>query len=181
MKFFVPFTLTAACVVYTGAAQPSGSLTHDGQFWVQTASGTFSAGNASRMRITASGNVTLRGDSSDRVVYTLTRRMHAHSEQEARALLRGFEVRTTTRGEWMYLTVTSPGLKTVSADVSITVPRFMHEAWVGTSGGNVQAYDFDGHLEAQTRGGQVQIDRIKLGATVRAGAALLRSAAFRAR
>jgi hypothetical protein len=69
----------------------------------------------------------------------------------------------------MYLTITSPGLKTVSADVSITIPRFMHEAWVATTGGNVQAFDFDGHLEAQTRGGQVQIDRIKLGATVRAG------------
>ena len=102
-------------------------------------------------------------------MYTLQRRMHAHSEQEARSLLRGFEVRTTTRGDWMYLTVTSPGLKTVSADVSVTVPRTMSEAWVETTGGNVQAYDFDGHVEAHTRGGQVQIDRIKLGTTVRAG------------
>ena len=151
------------------------SLTHDGPFWVQTANGTFSAANANRLRITASGNVTLRGDVSDRVVYTLTRRMRAQSEQEARALLRGFEVRTTTRGDWMYLTVTSPGLKTVSADVSITVPRSMHEAWIATSGGNVQAYDFDGHLEAQTRGGQVQIDRIKPTQTVRAGGGLLRT------
>jgi len=173
MKFLVPFTLAAACVAQTGATQPSGSLTHDGQFWVQAANGTFSAANASRVRITASGNVTLRGDASDRVVYTLTRRMQAHSEQEARALLRGFEVRTTTRGDWMYLTVTSPGLKTVSADVLITVPRSMSEAWIATSGGNVQAYDFDGHLEAQTRGGQVQIDRIKLGATVRAGGGII--------
>lgn len=169
MKFFVPFTVAAACLVHDGAAQPSGSLRHDGQFWVQTASGTFSAANANRVRITASGNVTLRGASNDRVVYTLTRRMHAHSEQEAKALLRGFEVRTTTRGDWMYLTVRSPQLKTVSADVSITVPRAMREAWIATTGGNVQAYDFDGHLEAQTRGGQVQLDRIKVGATVRAG------------
>ena len=169
MKFSVPFALAASCLVYTGGAQPAGSLTHDGQFWVQTASGTFSAASAGRLRITASGNVILRGDSGDRVVYTLSRRMHAHSEHEARALLRGFEVRTTTKGDWMYLTVTSPQLKTVSADVSITVPRSMREALIATTGGNVQAYDFDGHVEAQTRGGQVQIDRIKLGTTVRAG------------
>src|SRR5205823_4842329 len=112
---------------------------------------------------------TLRGDSVDRIVYTLSRRMRAHSEPEARALLRGFEVRTTTKGDWMYLTVTSPRLKTVSADVSITVPRSMRAALISTTGGNVQAFDFDGHVELQTRGGQVQIDRVKMGATVLAG------------
>src|SRR5437879_3285449 len=92
MRFCIPFALAAALVAHTDAAQPSGSLTHDGQFWVQTASGSFSAASAGRLRITASGNVTLRGDSGDRVVYTLARRMQAHSEREARALLRDFEV-----------------------------------------------------------------------------------------
>ena len=169
MKYSVPFALTVALVVRSGVAQPSRSLTHDGQFWVQTSNGTFSAGSAARLRISASGNVTLRGDSSERVAYSLSRRMHAHSEQEARALLRGFEVRTTTRGDCMYLTVISPLSRTVSADFSITVPRSMHEAFITTTGGNVQAYDFDGRVEAQTRGGQVQIDRIKQGTTVRAG------------
>jgi DUF4097 and DUF4098 domain-containing protein YvlB len=113
--------------------------------------------------------VILRGDSGDRVVYTLKRRMRAQSEEEARALLRGFEVKTTTRGDWIYLTLKSPDLRTINADVSLTVPRSMREAVIETSAGNVQAYDFDGRVEAQTRGGQVQLDRIKLGATVRAG------------
>lgn len=174
MMSSAPFVLAAALLahsvlVQTAVGQPAGSLTHDGQFWLQTAAGTFSAASARKVRITASGNVTLRGDRSERLAYTLKRRMHAHSEQEARLLLRGFEVRTTTRGDWMYLTITSPGLKTVSADVSITVPRSMSEAWIETTGGNVQAYDFDGHVEAHTRGGQVQIDRIGQGTTVRAG------------
>lgn len=154
---------------HTGEGQPSGSLWAEGPFWVQTANGTFSAASAARLRISASGNVILRGDSSDRIVYTLKRRMHAHSEEEARELLRGFEVKTTTRGDWIYLTLKSPDLKTVNADVSLTVPRSMREAVIETSAGNVQAYDFDGRVEAQTRGGQVQIDRIKEGATIRAG------------
>jgi len=84
-------------------------------------------------------------------------------------MLRGFEVKTTTRGYLMYLTITSPGLKTVSAEVSITVPRSMREAWIATTAGNVQAYDFDGQVEAETRGGRVQLDRIKQSTTVRAG------------
>ena len=169
MKCSVPFALAVALVARSSVAQPSSSLTHDGQFWVQNSHGTFSAGNASRLRITASGNVMLRGDAGERVAYTLSRHMHAHSEQEARALLRGFEVRTTTRGDCMYLTVTSPVSRTVSADFSVTVPRTMREAWISTSAGNVQAYDFNGQIEAQTRGGQVHIDRIKQGTTVRAG------------
>lgn len=170
MKFSVLFA--APCAVFfagTGAAQRSGSLVPDGPFWVQTANGTFSAASAGRLRITASGNVILRGDTGDRVVYTLERRMKARTEDEARLLLRGFEVKSTTRGDWVYLTVTSPSLKTVSADVSVTVPRSMREAWIETTGGNIEAYDFDGHVEARTRGGQVQIDRIQQGATVRSG------------
>ena len=175
MKFSAPYALSAAALAgalaaqLPLAAQSPTSLKHDGQFWVQTSHGTLAGGSLGRLRITAIGNIELRGDSNERIVYTLTRRMHVHSEQEARTLLRGFEVRTTTRGDCMYLTVTSPAAKTVSADMTITVPRSMREAWIATTGGNVQAYDFDGHVEVQTRGGQVQMDRIKQSTTVRAG------------
>ncbi len=170
MKSTVPIALVASLyMLHMGATQPSGSMWAEGPVWVQTANGTVSASAASRLRISASGNVILRGDSSDRVVYTLNRRMRARSEEEARELLRGFEVKTTTRGDWIYLTLKSPDLRTINADVSLTVPRSMREAIIETSAGNVQAYDFDGRVEAQTRGGQVQLDRIKEGATVRAG------------
>src|ERR1700680_3583670 len=107
MKFAVSFAVASICLVRTGASQPSGSLVREGQFWVHTADGTFSAAAAHRLRITASGNVVLRGDSGDRVVYTTKRRMKARTEDEARLLLRGFEVKTTIRGDAMYLTVTS--------------------------------------------------------------------------
>lgn len=157
------------CIAQIGGAQTSGSLVREGPYWVQNASGTISASAANRLRVMASGNVILRGDSGDRLSYTLKRRMKTRTEEEARALLRRFEVRSATRGEWIYLTVTSPGSKTVSADVTITVPRDMREALVETYGGSVQAYDFDGRMQAQTSGGRVQLDRIKTGATVRTG------------
>jgi hypothetical protein len=170
MKYAVPIVLAASLyAVQTGVTQPSGALWAEGSVWVQTANGTVSASAATRLRIYASGNVILRGDSGDRVVYTLNRRMRARSEEEARELLRGFEVKTTTRGDWIFLVLKSPDMKTINADVSVTVPRSMREALIETSGGNVQAYDFDGRVEAQTRGGQVQLDRIKEGAIVRAG------------
>lgn len=176
MRFLAALTFAASIgIVDHGAAQPAASMVREGPFWVQTANGSFSAAvPAGRLRVIASGNVVLRGDASDRVGYTLKRRMKAHSEQEARALLRGFEVKSTIRGDWIYLTVTSPALKTVSADVSLTVPRSLEEAWIETSGGNVEAYDFDGHVEAQTRGGQVQIDRVQEGAVVRSGGGNIR-------
>ena len=170
MKFAVPISAAAlAATALISGAPSSRSLVREGQYWVQTATGTFSAASAARLRITASGNVVLRGNAGDRVEYTLKRRMKTETEDEARALLRGFEVRTTARGDSMYLTVTSPAVKTVSADLTITAPRSMREAWVETYGGNVQAYDFDGALQARTGGGQVQIDRIGQGATIRTG------------
>ncbi len=159
----------AGCAVQGAGAQTARSLARDGQYWIQTGNGTFSVAPGGRLRIVASGNVELRGGSGDRVAYTLTRRLLADSEEEARRALRGFEVKTTTRGDWIYLTVTSPLSKTVGADVSLTVPRSMREAFIETLGGNVQAYDFDGSVEAHTGGGQVHIDGVKLGATVRAG------------
>jgi hypothetical protein len=170
MKYSVlPAAVAAIGFAGSGLAQPAGPLAYDGQYWVQTANGTFSVAHATKLRIAASGNVVLRGDIGDRVAYTLQRRMKAKTLEEARALLRGFEVKTTTRGDTLLLTVTSPSLKTVSADVSVSVPRTLLQAWIETNGGNVQAYDFDGHVEARTSGGQVQIDRIKQGTTVRAG------------
>src|SRR5712692_3464232 len=100
MKYSVlPAAIAAMCLAGSGFAQPAGPLAFDGQYWVQTANGTFSVAHATKLRITASGNVALRGDLGDRVVYTLQRRMKAKTLEEARALLRGFEVKTTTRGD----------------------------------------------------------------------------------
>src|SRR5260370_37605570 len=166
MKYTVLLAAIGAAGV--GLTQTSGSLTRHGQYWVQTANGTFTVQQSAKLRITASGNVVLRGDSGDRVVYTLQRRMKARTVDEARALLRGFEVKTTTRVDTLFLTVTSPALKTVSAEVTVNVPRSLRQAWIETNGGKVQAYDFDGRVERRTGGGQVQIDRTKLVATGRA-------------
>jgi len=165
----LPLAAATLGLVSSGLSQTPGGLAFDGQYWVQTASGTFTVTPAAKLRVIASGNVELRGGAGDRVAYTFTRRMKARNVEEARALLRGFEVKTTTRGEWLYLTVTSPSLKTVSAQVSVNVPRALHAALIETNGGNVQAYDFDGNVEARTVGGTVQIDRIKQGTTIRAG------------
>lgn len=148
-------------------AQPR--LTREGGYWEQNANGSLSAPPAAKLRISATGNVTVRGDATDRIAYVLKRRMKARDSAEAEKLLRGFEVRTTTRGEWTYLIVRSPASKTMSADLSVTVPRSLREAVVESYGGNIGAYDLDGVCEITTAGGRVDMDRIRQNAVAKTG------------
>ncbi len=165
-------TLAAGLVlalVELGPGQTSSSVTQDGRFWTQTATGSVSAQPMTHIRVIANGNITVNGTGGDRVAYTLKRRIRAVSAQEAERQLRGFEVRSSTRGEWIYLTVTSPSSKIMSADLTVGVPRWMHQLQVESYDGNVTASDFDGEVEVNAVGGNVELDRIKQSVVARTG------------
>ena len=73
-------------------------LTRDGAFWVQTLTGTVPAAPGGRLRISTRGPVTVRGAAADEVQYTITKRIKAKSESEARRRLSRFLVRAYRRG-----------------------------------------------------------------------------------
>src|SRR5262249_14545583 len=62
-------------------------LTRDGAFWVQTITGSDPAAPRGRLRVSTQGPVTIRGGAEGRTQYTVTRRVKARNENEARLML----------------------------------------------------------------------------------------------
>src|SRR5207249_7217845 len=92
-------------------------LTRDGGFWVQTITGSEAAAPGGRLRVSTRGPVTVRGGVEDRIIrYTVTKRVKARSETEARRLLRQFLVNTHRQGDTYTLTVAHGGEGWRSAD-----------------------------------------------------------------
>src|SRR5207244_7883810 len=61
-------------------------LARDGSFWVQTITGSEAAVPGGRLRISTRGAATVRGGAEDQVRYTVTKRVKANSQAEARRL-----------------------------------------------------------------------------------------------
>src|SRR5579864_3127386 len=89
----------ALAAVSTALAGEESKLSRDGDFWVQTVTGSEPAVTSGRLRISTRGPVTVRGGAHDQVQYTIIKRVKAHSESEARRRLSRFLVRTYRQGD----------------------------------------------------------------------------------
>ncbi len=92
------FDQTAALLLLMAGVAPAGDpgLHREGAFWVWTETGSQPAPASNAIRITASGNVKVTGAAEDRIVYTVTRRVRARDESEARRLLAISRIRITS-------------------------------------------------------------------------------------
>src|SRR5258708_556069 len=135
-------------------------LTRDGGFWVQTITGSEMAMPGGRLRISTRGAITVRGG-EDRVIrFTVTKRVKARSEAEARRLLRQFLVNTQRQGDLHTLTIVHGGEDWRSADLNLTAPHGLREVHAETHGGQVDAADLGAAVHVQTGGGGIKLDRI---------------------
>ena len=170
MKQLVPISLAFGLSMAPWApAQSESPITREGRYWVRTFSGTITAPMMERLRLDTVGSVAVRGESSDRAVYKLKARVRAGNVSDAAALLGQFNVRTKSQGEWAYLTV-APSRRIVEGpELAITVPRGLRQVLVETRGGDVQASNLDGEMEARSAGGQINVDGIKGRCELRTG------------
>src|SRR5258708_39371755 len=155
--------------VAPGFGAEESKLARDGSFWVQTITGSETAIPGGRLRMSTRGAVTLRGGAEDRVRYTVTKRVKAKSEGEARRLLRQFLVRTYRQGDTSMLTIAHGGEGWGSADLNVTVPRGFREVFLEQHGGMVDAADLNGAMQVQSGGGGIRLDRIGGAGKARAG------------
>lgn len=151
-------------------AQTDAGITRDGAYWVRTIQGSVDAAPGGRLRVETTGNVVLRGGAGSQANYKLTARVKAFDEREAEALLGTILVKTGTEGGgWTYLRVAPPRAGFSGVELTLTGPRALREVWARTRGGNVEASDWDGDLEAQSGGGQIAVDRIRGRSELRTG------------
>jgi Toastrack DUF4097 len=150
-------------------AQHKSSIQREGRYWVRTIAGSMKVSPGDRFRLNTVGNVLLRGGAGSVASYTLKARVRAGDKREAEALLRQFEMRARTQGGWAVLTVASPRQISEAPEMSLSVPRGLPQVWIETRGGNVQASDLDGELEARSAGGRISVDDIKGRCEIRTG------------
>jgi hypothetical protein len=124
-------------------------------------SGAIAIAPGESFRLNTVGNIVLRGDSGSGVNYTLKTRVQARDARDAEALLRQFELRTRNQGGVVSVTMALPRRVTEAPELTLSVPRGLPLVWVETRGGNVQASDLDGELEARSAGGRIEVDGIR--------------------
>ncbi|HYL39438.1 MAG TPA: hypothetical protein VEV17_26210 [Bryobacteraceae bacterium] len=150
-------------------AQNEPALHREGRYWVRSVTGSIAVRPGEGFRLDTVGNIVLRGEASSGAKYTLKTRVQARSASEAEALLGQFEVRTRTRDGWVQVTITPPRRISEAPELTLSVPRALRQTWVETRGGNVQASDLDGELEARSAGGRIAVDGIRGRCEVRTG------------
>jgi hypothetical protein len=163
MKQFLLTTVLLLANWRLATAQADSGFTRDGAYWVRTIRGAIDNSSTDRLRVETAGNVTLRGSAGDQSGYTLTLRVRAGDEREAEAWLDRIYVKTGTEGGWAFLKVTPPRGGSSGLELTVMAPNGLRQVWVETSGGNVQAYDWDGDFEGQSAGGRIAVDRIRGG------------------
>jgi len=157
--------LVAAVAAVVACAQEA-HYTQDGPYWVRTL--TLEAPAHTHLVVSARAKIVLRGGSDPRVIYKLVQRVRARDEAEARHLMPGAVGGFDFPGDVTRLIVNPFGAG-VSSELELYVPRQTAVASLESQGGDIEAYDFDGSIDAGTMFGQIRCDRIGGNVGVRTG------------
>ena len=166
------FLLVFACGAVL--AQMRSAITRERGEFVQTTSGSMSVPEAARFRVTATGSVMVRGGPETGISYTVRQHIKADSDAAARQMLGNVVVHNSTRAGWNTLSVMAGDPALINSELYLTVPKSLAQAVVISRAGNVEAYDLDGSIDAETGGGRVQLDRIGSSALVKTGGSDIR-------
>ena len=138
-------------------------LERDGAFWNAELSGTLPQQPV--YRITAAGDLTVRGKRSAEIRYTLTQKLRAPDEATARRMAETFTVHAIN-GQ-LYFPQT--------AAVRIELPQSTRELALWSAGGNIDAADIDGSVRADNAAGKVMLDRISGDVEIHSGSGPIRA------
>jgi DUF4097 and DUF4098 domain-containing protein YvlB len=163
------FTLTAILVF----AQ-EGPIHREGVHWVQVVTGSIPLPADCKLKVETYGPVTLRGRTGDQLTYTIKKRVRARSEAEAKALLKAAAVRASARNNQAVIALVTRTRPVVIADMELSARPDLLTATVETIGGDIQVYDIQGVVQADTGGGLIQMDRIGSDVSAKTGGGEIR-------
>ena len=134
----------------------------DKGYWNRVTSGTIKLRIQPRLKIVSRGRIVMRGVNAPEVTFKVKQQVRARNEDEARALMGGIFTSVTNFSDWSTFTVAPNSSPNVTTELEVNVPRQMQAAMLESQfGGPVEAYEFDGSVQAVTRAGLVRLDRIK--------------------
>lgn len=171
MKQFVSISaIWIAALAPLAHTQSQPQVTREGKYWVRTITGVATGIPMEHFRLDTVGNVVVQGDNDkNQVRYKIKARVMARDAREAEAILRQFEAKARTQGGWTFFSVTPPRNIAESPELTMSVPRDLRQVWIETRGGNVQAMNLDGEVEARSGGGTIAVDGVKGRAGINTG------------
>ncbi len=165
--------ITLGFVTALGLAQPSG-VTRQGTYWVQTSSGSMAAPVNGKVVVKTSGSVVIRGSAGGQISYVLRTRVQARTESEAVRQFKAILLKSGIQSDGLNFDLAYPSKTEVLTDLEIHAPGKMTQVDVLTQAGNVEMYDIDGAVQAQSGGGLIQMDRIGGNVVARTGGGEIR-------
>lgn len=168
MKQIAAISVMTALAGVFSAGKPA-SVEREGKYWVYTVSGPVPVVAGQRFRLETTGNVTLHGDTGKGATYTLKLRVQARDAREAEQLFHQLSLRNGSQNGWVYFAIAPPRRITEAPELTISVPRGLAETRIETRGGNLQASNLDGDVEAHSVGGRIGVDGIHGRAEIRTG------------
>ena len=146
----------------------------EGAHWVQVLTGSITAPADCKLKIENRGPITVQGQpSTDRISYTIKKRVRAKNEAQARALLKAASVRVLSRGPAASI-ILAQRRPLVSAEMQIHTRMDVSLAAMESTGGDIQVDDVAGMVEAETAGGLIRMDRIGKDVSARTGGGEIR-------
>jgi hypothetical protein len=150
------------------------TLTRDGAFWVHTVAGESAVAPGTRLQVFSRGKIILRGGTGSHVSFRLTQRVKARTEEDARQLFGTVTAAARSLPGMTRLVISPHSAANVTNELEVTAPQRIAVAYLMTQVGGIEAYDFDGAVEAQTPAGEIRADRIRGFLTGRTGGGEIR-------
>jgi hypothetical protein len=150
-------------------AQSNSAIQRQGQYWVQTTTGSVASLPKGRFQLETAGSVVVRGDNSSQITYRLQKRVRANSEAEAQIQLKAISMKTRIVADAVRLDVEVPRRTQSVLNLEVSVPRGLRQAHIHTNWGSLEVYDIEGEVEAATGGGLLRVDRIGKSLVARSG------------
>jgi DUF4097 and DUF4098 domain-containing protein YvlB len=164
--------LTLAAILAIAQEAP---IRREGTHWVQVITGSMALPPDCKLKVDTRGPIILQGQPSspNKISYTIKKRVRAKSEAEARTLLRSAAVSANVR-RGLATVALSQTRSRISAEVLLNTGTDLQSATLVTSAGDIQVYDIEGQVKAETEGGLIQMDRIGSDVVARTGGGEIR-------
>lgn len=141
-------------------AQTAGPITRQGPYFVQEHQG--SVPGQERLRVSAIGDILIRGTDTDTVSYRVLLRVKAADAQAAQQRFDEVGPSASSTGGIATLGIGEVGCTRCGfgAVVELTVPQTVSDAMIATRGGKLDIQGIAGRVNADTAGGTIELDRI---------------------
>ncbi|HZL55617.1 MAG TPA: hypothetical protein VFC21_00960 [Bryobacteraceae bacterium] len=153
MKFLVLLSLALSCKAALNIVQ----VNREGDTWKITVTGSIPPQPV--FRITAGGDLTVRGRNSKDIHYVITGQVRGGDEAAARRVAEEFQVHNVS-GQLFF---------PQPASVHVELPRKTSYISLWTPGGAIDAADLDGAVRADSAAGKITLDRISGDAEIHSG------------